>query len=146
LTVFFSQDSAVEDAGALIAALGQDLTNEKIITSISRNASSLVFSQEFVAKKGLPLLFRALQACGQRAGRANVLRALTLILEEKNARKSLESQDAISLDIMVTLLGLVLSDTVLSVARALHVLSVLTEPAIVNKKLLNEVFFFFFFF
>lgn len=62
-----------------------------------------------------------------------MLRALTLLLEDKTGRKSLE-QCVFSADLFVTLLGLVMSDTVLSVARALHVLSVLTEPNLVSKR------------
>ncbi len=130
-----------ESVPALIAVLEQDPANEKAITAVSKNAAIAVFSQEFVARNGLLLLLRALPASHQRASRTNVLRALTLLLEDKWTRKVLLADPSvITTEVLVTLLGLVMSDTVLSVARALHVLSVLTEPPFANKQRLMEAF------
>ncbi len=126
---------------AVVAALEQDPANDKAIVAVSKNASVASFSQEFVSRGGLFVLFQSLKASSQRASRANVLRALTLLLEDKWTRKALEGKtEAVTTDVLCALLGLVMSDTVLSVARALHVLSVFTEPLFANKERLMEAF------
>ncbi len=62
------QSDTGDDVVGLLAALSQDPANEKLITSVSRNASSAVFCQEFAAK-GLPLLFHSLQVRERKRGK-----------------------------------------------------------------------------
>jgi hypothetical protein len=61
---------------------------------------------------------------------------MTLILEDKWSRAALAifaQSGGLTQSLIACLIQLVLSDTVLTVARALHVLAVLTEPGMADK-------------
>jgi hypothetical protein len=122
-----------------------ELCSEKAIVSCSRQASSASFAKEFVSLGGLTALLTSLQLVNQqRSTKSNVLRALTLMLEDKWSRlafPSIVEQNGISVGLLTCLLGLVTSDSaVLTVARALHVLAVVTEPGVVAKAALRKAF------
>ncbi len=71
-----------------------------------------------------------------------MLRALTLILEDKGALQALQAiadQGGLTVGVLSSLLHLVLSDTVLTVARALHVLAPMTEPGLIDKAVFRYV-------
>ena len=82
---------------------------------------------------GVAVLLNCLVKNTNRSKRTNVLRALTLCLDNSSSIAYLkEHLHLVTKEIYECLLGLALSDIVLTVARSFQVLSFLTKPSVIK--------------
>ena len=101
---------------------------------MSRKCADVVFCKNFVAQGGFLLLVRGLQRCDGRV-QTHMLRALAIMIDQAWTRKHLvEARDElVTLELYRCLLTLIMSDTVLIVSRALHLLARFTEPSLADN-------------